>query len=109
MYIWVKLPHTAIMVHLSTLLLVAAKTVTLACGIVLTTLTYRAYRRTQSAAMRVLCLGLGLVTAGGVLAGSLHQLVGLPLATSTTIESVFTAAGFGVLTYSLYANRLAEV
>jgi len=97
------------MVHLSTVLLVAAKTVTLGCGVVLTTLTYRAYKRTQSSAMRVLCLGLGLVTAGGVLAGSLHQVVGMPIATSTTIESVFMAAGFGVLTYSLYANRLADI
>lgn len=97
------------MVHISTILLVAAKTVTLACGVILTTLTYRAYRRRGSAAMRVLCLGLGLVTAGGVLAGSLHQLVGMPLATSTTIESVFMAAGFGVLTYSLFANRPAEL
>lgn len=95
--------------HLSTVLLVVAKTVTLVCGVVLTTLTYRAYRRTQSGAMRMLCLGLGLVTAGGVLAGSLNQLVGLPVATSATIESVFMAAGFIVLTYSLYANRLAEV
>ena len=95
------------MVSLSTVFLVAAKTLTLACGVVLTTLTYRAYRRTESTAMRVLSLGIGLVTAGAVLAGSLNQLAGVPLVVSTTIESLFTAAGFLVMTYSLYSDRLA--
>jgi len=94
------------MVSLSTVFLVAAKTLTLACGAVLTTLTYRAYKRTRSTAMRVLSLGIGLVTAGAVLAGSLNQLVGVPLVLSTTVESLFTAAGFIVMTYSLYADRL---
>lgn len=96
------------MVSLSTVLLVVAKTLTLACGVVLTTLTYRAYRRTRSTAMRVLSVGIGLVTAGAVLAGSLNQLVGVPLMVSTTVESVFTATGFLVMTYSLYSDRLAE-
>jgi len=95
------------MVSLSTVFLVAAKTLTLACGVVLTTLTHRAYRRTRSAAMRVLSLGIGLVTAGAVLAGSLNQLVGVPLVLSTKVESLFTAAGFIVMTYSLYSDRLA--
>ena len=94
------------MVSLSTVLLVAAKTLTLACGVVLTTLTYRAYRRTRSTAMRVLSVGIGLVTAGAVLAGSLNQLAGVPLVLSTTVESLFTAAGFIVMTYSLYSDRL---
>lgn len=92
------------MLHPSTALLVAAKTVTLACGVLLTTLTYRAYRRTGSMPMRVLAVGIGLVTAGGVLAGSLNQLVGVPVVVSTTVESLFTAAGFLVMTYSLYSE-----
>lgn len=96
------------MVSLSTVFLVAAKTLTLACGVVLTTLTYRAYRRTGSTAMRVLSLGIGLVTAGAVLAGSLNQLAGVPLVVSTTVESLFTAAGFIVMTYSLYSDRLTD-
>lgn len=94
------------MVEISTTLLVAAKTVTLLCGAALTTLTYRAYSRTDSAAMRALALGIGLVTAGGVLAGSLNQFFGVPIATSSVVESVFMAAGFLVMTYSLYADRL---
>jgi len=99
------LPHE--MLHPSTVLLVATKTLTLACGLVLTTLTCRAYRRTRSTAMRVLSVGIGLVTAGAVLAGSLNQLLGVPLVVSTTVESLFTAAGFLVMTYSLYSDRLA--
>jgi len=90
----------------SAVLLIVAKTITLACGLVLTTLTYRAYRRTRSTAMRALCVGIGLVTAGSVLAGSLNQLAGLPIVVSSTVESVFTAAGFIVMTYSLYSDRL---
>lgn len=95
------------MVSLATAVLVAAKTLTLACGMVLTALAYRAYRRSHSAPMRVLSVGIGLVTMGAVLAGSLNQLVGVPLVMSTTVESVFTAAGFLVMTYSLYSDRLA--
>ncbi len=95
------------MVSLSMVVLVATKTLTLVCGVVLTTLTYRAYRRTHSTAMRVLSVGIGLVTAGAVLAGSLNQLAGVPLVVSTTVESLFTAAGFLVMTYSLYSDRLA--
>jgi len=97
------------MVSISTTFLVAAKTLTLACGVVLTSLTHRAYRRTRSTAMRVLSLGIGLVTAGAVLAGSLNQLAGVPLVLSTAVESLFTAAGFLVMTYSLYSDRLNGV
>lgn len=92
------------MFHPSTALLIAAKTVTLACGFLLTMLTYRAYRRTGSTPMRVLAVGIGLVTAGGVLAGSLNQLAGVPVDMSATVESLFTAAGFLVMTYSLYSD-----
>ncbi|WP_396275597.1 MULTISPECIES: DUF7521 family protein [Haloarcula] len=94
--------------HPSTVLLVAAKTVTLVCGAVLTTLTYRAYNRTKATAMRALWVGIGLVTAGALLAGSLHQLFAFPVVTSTAVESVFTAAGFAVLTYSLYTDQPNE-
>lgn len=90
---------------LSTALLIAAKTVTLVCGAVLTVLTYRAYRRTRAPAMRALMVGIGLITAGALLAGTLHQFVGLGVTTSAAIQSVFTAVGFAVLTYSLYTEQ----
>ncbi|WP_276277827.1 DUF7521 family protein [Haloarcula regularis] len=96
------------MVETSTVLLVAAKTVTLVCGAVLTYLTYQAYRRTASPAMRALWIGISFVTAGAVFAGSLHQVLNVPVATSVAVESIFTAAGFVVLTYSLYTEQPSE-
>jgi hypothetical protein len=88
----------------STTLLTAAKGVTLLFGGILTLLSLRAYRRTGSPALRALAVGIGLVTTGAILGGALHQLLGLPLKTSATFQSVFTAIGFGVLTYSLYTE-----
>ncbi|MFC7076002.1 MULTISPECIES: DUF7521 family protein [Haloarcula] len=96
------------MIGLSAVLLIAAKTVTLVCGAVLTALTYRAYRRTDSPAMRALFVGIGLVTVGSIFAGSLHQMLDFPVATSITVESTFTAAGFAVLTYSLYTEQPSD-
>jgi hypothetical protein len=93
------------MLGANTVLLVGMKTVTLFCGAVLTTLTYRAYRRTKAPAMRALCLGLGFVTLGAILGGSLHQLIGMPVTQSVTVEELFTAAGFFILTYSLYTEQ----
>lgn len=93
------------MLEANAVLLVGTKTITLVCGAILTTLTYRAYRRTGARAMRALCLGIGLVTAGAILGGSLHQLVGLPVTQSVTVEELFTATGFFVLTYSLYVDQ----
>jgi len=91
--------------HPTTVLLVGAKAVTLLCGVALTTLAYRAYRRTMAPAMRALCLGIGLVSVGSLLAGGLNQLLGVSIAQSVTIESVFTASGLLVLTYSLYTEQ----
>ncbi|MDT3436549.1 hypothetical protein [Haloarcula sp. 1CSR25-25] len=93
------------MLEANAVLLIGMKTVTLVCGAILTTLTYRAYRRTESPAMRALCLGIGFVTLGAILGGSLHQLVGMPVTQSVTVEELFTAAGFFILTYSLYTDQ----
>jgi len=89
----------------SMVLLAATKTVTLLFGGTITLLSYRAYRRTGSPALRALTLGIGMVTTGVILGGVLHQVVGLPLELSVSIQSVFTAAGFAVLTYSLYTKQ----
>lgn len=85
-------------------LLTASKAATLLFGGLLTLLSVRAYRRTGSPALRALAVGIGLVTAGAILGGVLHRILGLSLATSATLQSVFTAVGFGVLTYSLYTE-----
>lgn len=88
----------------STALLVATKTATLVFGGLLTYLSFRASRRTGSPALRALAVGIGLVTAGAILGGGLHQLLGVALEWSVVVQSVFTAAGFGLLTYSLYTD-----
>lgn len=84
---------------------VAMNTVTLLCGGFVTVLAVRAYRRTGSQSLGALALGLGFVTIGALVAGVLHQLFGVDFATGVTIQSFFTAIGFGVMAYSLYAKN----
>lgn len=88
--------------HGTTVVLIVAKTATLAFGSALTYLSYRAFRRTQSRALRALATGIGLLTLGALLGGALHQLAGIGLETSVGVQSVFTAVGFAVMTYSLF-------
>lgn len=87
----------------TTVVLVAAKTATLVFGGALTVLSYKAYRRTGSPALRALALGIGLLMAGAIVGGLLHQVVGLGLEESVSVQSVVTAVGFAVMTYSLFA------
>lgn len=84
---------------------VAANTVTLVFGSAIVLLAYRAYARTGSRALRALSAGLGLVTLGTLLGGSLHQLTAATLLESIAVQSVFTALGFVVLAYSLFVER----
>jgi hypothetical protein len=91
-------------VHQITVVLVAAKTATLAFGSALTYLSYSAFRRTNSPALRALATGIGLLTLGALLGGLLHQFAGISLRASVGVQSVFTAAGFAVMTYSLFVD-----
>jgi hypothetical protein len=80
----------------------AAKTVTLVLGGLITYLTAKAYRRTGAPPLRALAIGFGIITLGGALAG-IGDLAGvIDLRTSVLVQSVVTAIGFGVITYSLY-------
>jgi len=94
--------------HQTTVVLVAAKTATLAFGSALTYLSYRAFRRTNSHALRALAIGIGLLTLGALLAGVLHQFAGISLRASVGIHSVFTAVGFAIMTYSLFVDIVDE-
>jgi len=94
--------------HGTTVVLVAAKTATLAFGSVLTSLSYRAFKRTNSHALRALATGIGLLTLGAFLGGVLHQLAGISLEASVGVQSVFTALGFGVMTYSLFTDVIRD-
>jgi hypothetical protein len=92
-------------VQLVSVLFVAAQTATLIFGGAITVLALRAFRRTGSPALRALAVGIGLLTVGALLGGTLHQLLGLNLRTSVLVQSVATAVGFSVLTYSLYTDH----
>jgi len=83
---------------------IVTNTVTLVCGGTVTLLARRAYLRTRSPSLGALTVGLGLVTAGALLAGGLHQFFGVGFETSVGVQSTFTAVGFVVLAYSLYAR-----
>lgn len=83
---------------------VAMNTVTLVCGGLVTLYAVRAYRRTGARALGSLAIGLAFVTAGALLAGGLHQLVGLDFETGVGVQSAFTAVGFAVLAHSLYTS-----
>jgi len=86
------------------LVVVVTKVVTFTFGGILTWLSYRAFLRTSAPAMRALTVGIGLVTVGALLGGVVHQVLGLSVVAGVTVQSVFSAAGFAVLTYSLYAE-----
>ena len=86
------------------LILTAAEVATIVLGTSLTVLAYRASRRTGFGALRVLTLGIGLLTVGALLGTLLHLLWRVPLEHSLTVQSVFTAAGFATMTYSLFTD-----
>ena len=100
--------RTAMTVNLSTnsttVLLVVTKTVTLILGALITFLAYRAFRRQGAPALKALMIGFGLVTVGSVLGGALYHAADVGFALGVGIESLVTAAGFGVLVYSLYVG-----
>ncbi|WP_128478783.1 DUF7521 family protein [Halorussus pelagicus] len=87
-----------------TSLVVALKTLTLSLGGLITFFAFKAYRRTDSPALRALALGFGVVTLGAFLAGIADQIVGIEREAVLIIESTLTAVGFGVITYSLYVE-----
>ena len=87
-----------------TTLVVALKTATLVLGGLVTYFALKAYRRTDSPALRALAIGFGIVTLGAFLAGIADQLVGVDRPLVLVIESALTAVGFGVITYSLYVD-----
>ncbi|WP_436927068.1 DUF7521 family protein [Halosimplex amylolyticum] len=91
-----------------TFALALTKATTLLFGTILTGLAWRAYRRTSDPALRALALGIGLVTVGAILGGTLHRVVRVHLPVAATVQSAFTAGGFAVLTYSLYAGDETE-
>jgi hypothetical protein len=89
-------------------LTLAATAVTLALGLVVARLGYRAYRRTDRAALRALSAAFTLIVAGAA-TGATDQLLGVDSAVAGFAASALTASGFVVLAHSLYrADGLGE-
>lgn len=91
------------MSHLATLV-VGLKTVTLVLGGLVTYFSYKAYSRTGSSALRALALGFGAITLGALLAGITDQLLWTNRDLALVVESLLTAVGFAIITYSLYVS-----
>ena len=85
-----------------TLFIAIANTATLLTGGAVAALAYRAFRRTGSAALRAVAAGFSCIVAGSIAGAIAHYAgtVGLGVA----IQSAFTAGGFAILLYSLYAE-----
>lgn len=92
------------MSHLASLV-VLLKTLTLVLGGTITYLSYKAFHRTRSPALRSLTIGFGLITLGALLAGVADQIIGLQTDFALVVESALTAVGFAVIVYSLYVDR----
>jgi hypothetical protein len=91
------------MVHIETAI-AASKLVTLVLGGTISLLAHRAYRRTGATALRALSVGFAVVTFGTLLAGVVDVATGLGLLTGVLVQSVVTALGFGIITYSLFVE-----
>ncbi|MEF8851789.1 MAG: hypothetical protein V5A44_00970 [Haloarculaceae archaeon] len=108
--------------HITTVAIVALKTVTLLLGGLITYFSYKAYRRSGSRPLWYLAVGFGVVTLGILSAGVIDQLIrfsligwSVPVAgeafggqavadIALVVESALTAAGFAVIVYSLYSD-----
>ncbi len=89
--------------HLN-LIIIVAKTAILLLGGSITYYALRAYERTGDPSLRALAVGFGVVTVGALIGGVSHQIIGTDLAVGIAINSLLTAAGFGVIVYSLYVE-----
>lgn len=91
------------MVHITSAV-VALKTTVLILGGLITYFAWKAYRRTDAAALRALAIGFGTVTLGSLLGGGVDQILSIGDAYALAIESALTAVGFAIILYSLYAD-----
>jgi hypothetical protein len=89
--------------HLQTAIVVL-NGIILVLGGAITYFAYKAYSRTGDPSLRGLMIGFGFVTAGALFGGIAHQLFELALDTGIVINAGLTAAGFAVITYSLYVE-----
>jgi len=81
---------------------ILVKLVILALALVLTHLTFTAYRRSNRSEIGVLTVGFGSVAVGILFGGSLYQFAHADIMVGLLVEALFTAFGLGMIVYSLY-------
>lgn len=84
--------------------LMGSRAAILVLGGLITYYAYTAYQRTGSSSLRALAGGFALVVLGSLIGGAMHTVVGVDILLSLVFDSLFTAAGFALLLYSLYAE-----
>ncbi|MDQ2050288.1 hypothetical protein RBH26_07295 [Natronolimnohabitans sp. A-GB9] len=85
------------------LLIAVTNTATLFTGGAVALLSYRAFKRTKSQALQAVAVGFGFIVVGSV-SGAIAHLYGGSVGLGVAIQSAFTAGGFTILLYSLYAE-----
>lgn len=88
-----------------TSVIIGLKVLSLLLGGLITYLTFKAFRTTQSRSLGALSVGFGIITAGTFLAGVVDQVFDAGFRMGQLVESVLVAAGFLVIVYSLYTTR----
>ncbi|MFW5965386.1 MAG: DUF7521 family protein [Halodesulfurarchaeum sp.] len=78
------------------------KIVTVVLGGLVTFFAYRAYRRTEAAALQWLSVGFAIITLGALLGGAVDQVLVISREWAIVVESVMAVSGLGVILYSLY-------
>jgi len=84
--------------------IVVTKTLVLFFGVLITYLSFRASRRTGSRPLRDLSIGFAVVTVGAALGGVANQVFDVTFSTGVLFQSLLTALGFAIITYSLYTD-----
>ena len=93
---------TALSETSTVLALSGLKLVTVALGLVIVYLGWKAYRATRRRPLLWLTVGMAVMTLGAVAEGAAYQGLGWGLDAAHLFEAVVTLAAFGFLVYSLY-------
>lgn len=91
------------MVTSTEIVLSGIKLVTVALGVLVVLLAWKAYRASRRKPLLWLTVGMLIMTLGAVSEGIAFQGLGWTIDQSHTFEAIVTLVAFGVLVYSLYA------
>lgn len=83
------------------LAIAAVKTLILVVGGLVTSLAFRAYRRTKERSLGLLAGGFGLIVVGVLLAGFTFEMLDVDFGVGILVESLFVLAGLSIIAYSL--------